>query len=168
MKALKRLKIARAAEYDRISSEMLRVVEIYWRTCCTSCLINAGKAVGNLMTGAKPLLYPFTKEKARCRFAQITYSSSASLRNYMKIVIERVANETENKIWDVQAGFRKGMRCTDQDFFLRNITKKLCAKGLKVFCTFVDLEEAYDGAERNDLWNTLSVYGMTSGLIRAL
>ncbi|GBP91683.1 hypothetical protein EVAR_100263_1 [Eumeta japonica] len=32
---------------------------------------------------------------------------------YTNIIIDGVLNETENKIWDVQARFQKGMGCTD-------------------------------------------------------
>ncbi|GBP93213.1 hypothetical protein EVAR_46934_1 [Eumeta japonica] len=46
MKALKRMKVGKAAEYDRVSSEILRSGEVKWQVCCTSSLTNAGKAIG--------------------------------------------------------------------------------------------------------------------------
>ncbi|GBP13560.1 hypothetical protein EVAR_6906_1 [Eumeta japonica] len=74
---------------------------------------------------------------------------------YPKIVIERVENETENKIWDVLARFRKRMGWVGWDGALKNNT-------------FVDLEKGYYRVKRNDLWRNLSMHGVSSGLIRAL
>ncbi|GBP01016.1 hypothetical protein EVAR_2296_1 [Eumeta japonica] len=48
---------------------------------------------------------------------------------YAKIIIKRIENETENKIWDLQAGFRK------------------------------DLEKAHIRVKKNNLWKTLSMHG---------
>ena len=76
--------------------------------------------------------------------------------------------ETDEKIWDVQAGFRKGMGCADQVFSLRCITEKFMAKGQKVYCLFIDLEKAYDRVMRNELWSALAMHGVNSSLIRAL
>jgi hypothetical protein len=70
---------------------------------------------------------------------------------YAKILIERVVKETNDKIWDVLAGFCKGMGCTDQVFSLRCITEKVLAKNQRVYCAFVDLEKAYDRMVRSEL-----------------
>ena len=51
---------------------------------------------------------------------------------------------TDEKTWDVQAGFREGMGCMDQYFSLRCIAEKHLAKHKKVYCVFIDLEKAYD------------------------
>ncbi|CAG4947225.1 unnamed protein product [Parnassius apollo] len=50
--------------------------------------------------------------------------------------------ETDGKIFDVQAGFRKEMGCTDQVFSMRMIAEKFLAKNQKVFCAFMDLQKA--------------------------
>ncbi|GBP42453.1 hypothetical protein EVAR_47748_1 [Eumeta japonica] len=53
------------------------------------------------------------------------------------------------------------MGCMDQFFF----SAKCCRK---VFSIFVDLEKAFDTVKRNDLWRTISMHGVSSGLIQAL
>ncbi|KAI8428678.1 hypothetical protein MSG28_007400 [Choristoneura fumiferana] len=78
---------------------------------------------------------------------------------YAKVIIERVMTETDERIWDVQAGFRKGMGCTDQVFSLRCIAEKYLATNQKVCCAFVDLEKTYDKVMRNELWSALSAHG---------
>ena len=35
---------------------------------------------------------------------------------YAKVLINRVIGVTDEKIWDVQAAFREGMGCMDQNF----------------------------------------------------
>lgn len=84
------------------------------------------------------------------------------------MLIERVVKETDEKVWDAQAGFRKGMGCTDQVFSLRFIAEKYLAKGQKVYCAFVDLEKAYDRVMRSELWSVLCTYGVDSSLVQAL
>ncbi|CAK1581959.1 unnamed protein product [Parnassius mnemosyne] len=76
--------------------------------------------------------------------------------------------ETDGKIWDVQAGFRKAMGCMDQVFSMRMIAETFLAKNQKVFCALMDLEKAYDRVNRNVLWQTLNSFGLSAGLIQAL
>ncbi|KAG7300726.1 hypothetical protein JYU34_015052 [Plutella xylostella] len=171
MEALKRMKVGKSAGYDRVSLEMLRAgggvaaSELYqlfnecWRCgavprdWCRAVIVPLYKGKGSLQT---------------CNSYRGISLLSIVGKLYAKILIERVVKETEEKIWDVQGGFRKGMGCTDQVFSLRSVTEKVLAKQQKVFCAFVDLEKAYDRVRRNDLWETLSVYGVDSHLTRAL
>lgn len=77
---------------------------------------------------------------------------------YAKALIERVMNETDKKIWDVQAGFRKGMGCMDQVFSLRCVSEKMLAKHQKVYCAFLDLEKGYDRVSREAMEATGDVW----------
>ena len=47
-------------------------------------------------------------------------------------------------IAEVQGGFRRGRRCTDQIFIVRQICEKYLGKGKDVYFAFLDLEKAYD------------------------
>lgn len=44
----------------------------------------------------------------------------------------------------------------------------MLSKHQKVFCAFIDLEKAYDRVVRDELWSTLSMYGVDGHLIRVL
>jgi hypothetical protein len=57
------------------------------------------------------------------------------------------------------------MGCIDQVFSLRCITEKCLAKNQKVYCAFIDLKKAYDTVVRDDLWLTLSMYGVNIQMI---
>ena len=48
------------------------------------------------------------------------------------------------------------------------VVEKYLDKHRKLFCAFVDLEKAYDRVNCEKLWNVLSMYGLSSQLIRAI
>ncbi|GBP52285.1 hypothetical protein EVAR_9197_1 [Eumeta japonica] len=105
MKALKRLKVGKAAGYDRISLEILPrgggiSISLYqlFKKCWKSHRILNGwcKAVIASLYKGKDLRQVYTNYR---------------LISFLSVVGKLYA--TENKIWNVQTGFRKGMRCTD-------------------------------------------------------
>ena len=51
---------------------------------------------------------------------------------YGRILINRIKDKTENVIVEVQSGFRRGRRCTDQIFIVRQICEKYLEKGKDV------------------------------------
>ncbi|CAK1594622.1 unnamed protein product, partial [Parnassius mnemosyne] len=171
MKAMKSMKAGKAAGYDRVSLEMLRAGEgvvtgllhtlfnLYWELkrvpedWCKAVIVSIYKGKGS---------------QQDCKNYRGISLLSIVGKLYAKVLIERVMEETDGKIWDVQAGFRKGMGCTDQVFSMRMIAEKFLAKNQKVFCAFMDLEKAYDRVDRNVLWQTLNSFGLSAGLIQAL
>lgn len=165
------MKAGKAAGYDRVSIEMLRggdgveasLLYRLFNMCWTSGRVP--------VDWCKAVIVPLYKGKGSqqdCKSYRGISLLSIVGKLYAKVLITRVMDETEEKIWDVQAGFRRGMGCVDQIFSLRNISEKCLGKHQKVFCAFVDLEKAYDRVVRDDLWSTLSVYGVSSHLVRAL
>ncbi|CAK1597415.1 unnamed protein product [Parnassius mnemosyne] len=171
MKAMKSMKAGKAAGYDRVSLEMLRagegVVADLLYTLFNLCW-ELKRVPGDW---CKAVIVPIYKGKGSqqdCRNYRGISLLSIVGKLYAKVLIERVMKETDGKIWDVQAGFRKGMGCTDQVFSTRMIAEKFLAKNQKVFCAFMDLEKAYDRVDRDVLWQTLNSFGLTAGLIQAL
>ncbi|CAG9108979.1 unnamed protein product [Plutella xylostella] len=137
MDALKRIKVGKSAGYDRVSLEMLRggggvaASELYQ-------LFNECWRCGTVPRDwCRTVIVPLYKGKVSLQTCN-SYRGISLLsivgKLYAKILIERVVKETEEKIWDVQGGFRKGMGCTDQVFSLRSVTEKVLAKQQKVFC----------------------------------
>ena len=74
---------------------------------------------------------------------------------YGRVLINRIRDNTDNVIAAVQGGFRRGGRCTDQIFTVRQICDKHLGKGKDVYFAFLDLEKAYDRADRDAMWNVL-------------
>lgn len=110
--AIKSLKVGKAAGCDRITTEMLTegggviaslvylIFNKYWR---------CGRVPG---VWAKAVILPLYKGKGsqqECKNYRGISLLSVVGKSYAKVLIERVMDVTERKIWDVQAGFRKGM-----------------------------------------------------------
>ncbi|CAK1594698.1 unnamed protein product [Parnassius mnemosyne] len=166
MKAMKNMKAGKAAGYDRVSLEMLRagegVVADLLYTLFNLCW-ELKRVPGDW---CKAVIVPIYKGKGSqqdCKNYRGISVLSIVGKLYAKVLIERVMKETDGKIWDVQAGFRKGMGCTDQVFSMCMIAEKFLAKNQKVFCAFMDLEKAYDRVDRDVLWQTLNSFGLSAG-----
>ena len=71
----------------------------------------------------------------------------------------RVLNET-------QFGFRVGKGTRDCLFVLHGLIEMLIAKGMKLYCCFIDYEKAYDYLDRAAIWTKLLKTGISSKSIR--
>ncbi len=78
---------------------------------------------------------------------------------YGRILNERMIKITDKRVGAEQGGFRKGRGCVDQIFAVKINVEKYLEKDIKLFAAFMDLEKAYDRADRKALWDTLSVWG---------
>ena len=87
---------------------------------------------------------------------------------YGRVLINRIRDETENVIVEVQSGFRRGRGCTDQIFIIRQICEKYLGKGKDVYFAFLDLEKVYDRVDRDAMWNVLRLYGIGGRLLRGV
>ncbi|CAG5021593.1 unnamed protein product [Parnassius apollo] len=156
---MKRMKAGKVAGYDRVSPEMLRagekVVAGLLYTLFNLCW-ELKRVPDDWCKAVLVSIYKGKGSQQDCKNYRGISLLSIVGKLYAKVLIERVMKETDGKIWDVQAGFRKGMGCTDQVFSMRMIAEKFLAKNQKVFCAFMDLEKAYDRVDRNVLWQTLN------------
>ena len=71
----------------------------------------------------------------------------------------RILNET-------QFGFRVGKGTRDCLFVLHGLIEMLFAKGMKLYCCFIDYEKAYDYLDRAAIWTKLLKTGISSKSIR--
>ncbi|GBP18830.1 hypothetical protein EVAR_93258_1 [Eumeta japonica] len=71
MKALKCMKVGKAAGYDSFVKDAKGWWGVQWQACSISSLTNAGKAIMYLMTGVKQSLYPSIKGKAHGRGSSV-------------------------------------------------------------------------------------------------
>ena len=83
------------------------------------------------------------------------------------ILINRIRDETENVIAEVQSGFRS-RGCTNQIFIGRQICEKYLGKGKDVYFAFLDEEKRYDRVDRDTMWNVLRLYGMDGRLLQGV
>ena len=76
--------------------------------------------------------------------------------------------ETNNKILECQAGFRKDYRTTDHIFTLYAIVQKYLLTKKKLYVAFVDFQKAFDTVNRRVLWNVLIKVGVKGRMYEAL
>ena len=67
---------------------------------------------------------------------------------------------TEGLIDDVQGGLRAGRGCVYQIFTLKQIGEKAREKKV-VYVGFMDLEKAYDGVNRETLWQVQRTFDVS-------
>lgn len=80
----------------------------------------------------------------------VVYKIMASITN------QRLQEQTEKKIGDYQAGFRKGRSVIDQIFVLSQIQEKCERKNIQIHCIFLDFRQAYDRIKRADVFKAMS------------
>ena len=82
-----------------------------------------------------------------------------------KIIIKRISEAVDQRLRKEQAGFRKGRRCTDQIFTLRNIIEQCTEWNRQLYINFVDFEKAFDSIHRESLWRILRAYGIPQQIV---
>ncbi|KAI2665221.1 hypothetical protein H4Q32_021443 [Labeo rohita] len=75
---------------------------------------------------------------------------------FCRILLKRVDSAIDHKLREEQAGFRRGRRCTDQVFALRNITLYI----------FINFTKAFDSVHRENLWKILRAHGIPPKIIQ--
>ena len=66
----------------------------------------------------------------------------------------------ERLLPDSQCGFRRGQRCVDMIFVVRQLLEKTGECGDFLFMMFIDLRMAYDFVPRGALWDVLLKCGV--------
>ncbi len=88
---------------------------------------------------------------------------------YGRILNESMMKITDKSVGEEQGGFQNGKRCIDQIFAVKILVEKYyLEKDRKLFAAFMDLEKAYDRADRKGLWDTLRVYGVGGKLFEGI
>ena len=83
---------------------------------------------------------------------------------YERILVDRIRRLNGSFTDDEQGGFMAGRRCVDQIFTLKQIGKKSREKKRSVF-GFYRLEKAYDGVNKEALWQLLRMYDVGGKLL---
>ena len=95
-----------------------------------------------------------------CTIALISHSSKVML----KILQARLQQYVNQELPDVQAGFRKGRRTTDQTANIHWITEKAREFQRYIHFCFTDYAKAFDCVDHNKLWKILKEMGIPDHL----
>ncbi|KAF1010546.1 MAG: hypothetical protein GAK29_05048 [Acinetobacter bereziniae] len=171
MKAIRSLRNGKAAGNDGVTGEMLKyggdllrelMSELY-NVCAQSARVPDDWKCAVLVP-----LYKGKGKRSECKNYRAISLLSVAGKVFGRILIDRVREVTECRIWDVQGGFMPGRGCVDQIFTLQQVLEKCMHVRKKVYCAFVDLEKAYDNVNRSKLWQTLAEYGVDEPTLNVL
>ncbi len=89
---------------------------------------------------------------------------------YSGIINIRVVNYCEEKCIyeDEQNGFRKHRSCEDHIFVLTSIIKNRMSEGRDTFCTFIDMQKAFDWVDRDLLFYKLQKHNINGNIYRCI
>ena len=82
----------------------------------------------------------------------------------LKILQDRLQQYLNHEIPDVQAGFRKGRRTTDQIANIRWIIEKAWEFQKNIYFCFIDYAKAFDWVDHIKLWKILKEMGIPDHL----
>ena len=88
------------------------------------------------------------------------------LKIYERVVERRIRERVT--IRDNQFGFMSGRGTVDAIFILRQVQEKVLEGNNKRYCTFVDLEKAFDGVPREVVHWSLRKKGVTEKIVRVI
>ena len=134
--------------------------------CCTQYVSKFGKLSSGHTTGKGPFFIPIPKKgngkqfSNYCTTALISHSSKVML----KILQARLQQYVNQELPDVQAGFRKGRRTTDQTANIHWITEKAREFQRYIHFCFIDYAKAFDCVDHNKLWKFLKQMGIPDHL----
>jgi hypothetical protein len=87
---------------------------------------------------------------------------------FMRVLLNRIKPNIEQKLREEQAGFRGGRSTVDQIFAMRQVMEKRWEYALPVYCAFIDLEKAYDSVLREGMWKIAEHYGISEKIMELL
>ena len=93
---------------------------------------------------------------------------SVPSKTFMRVLLNKIKPQLEEKLREEQAGFRGGRSTVDQIFALRQIVEKRWEYALPVYCSFMDLEKAYDSVWRDGMWRIAKYYGIPTKIVDLL
>ena len=167
-----KLKNNKSTGLDNIPNEVLKNPQVKLSMCqyFNKCF-DYGKVPGVWL---KSIIVPVPKGGNKDPFVPLNYRGISLLCTMTKvftgILNNRITKFTDmNKIIvDEQNGFRKGRSCSDHIFTLTSTIKYYLNRNKSLYCTFVDLEKAFDWIERDLLYLKLLLTGIEGKIYNAI
>ena len=82
-----------------------------------------------------------------------------------RVLLERMKEATDPKLWDQQAGFWRNRSCADQIASLRIIVEQSLKRNSPLYISFTDCEKTFDSIDRETMWKLLRHYGIPKKII---
>ena len=171
--AIQKLKTGKSCGLDDISAEMLKAGStdvIIYLTKLFNLLFDQGIYPKDW---AKAIIVPIHKKGDTNQVNNYRGVSLLSVisKCFSSILNTRLYNwlETNGKISENQAGFRKNYSTIDQIFSLHSIVQKcMCKKGTKLYVAFVDFKKAFDSVRHDKMLECLKNNGVKGKFFASL
>ena len=86
----------------------------------------------------------------------------------LRVLLNKIKPNIEERLREQQAGFRGGRSTVDQIFALRQVVEQRWEYALPIYCSFIDLEKAYDSVWRGGMWQIAKYYGIPAQIVELL
>ena len=86
----------------------------------------------------------------------------------LKVILNRLKPQAEEKIAEEQAGFRAGRSTTEQIFNLRFLCGKYLQHQQNLYHVFIDFKKAFDRVWHAAFWAIMRRYNISANLVRTI
>ena len=170
--SVKKLKPGKARGLDKLPNEFLIHAGLkFWKLL--AILYNKVKQSGTFPSGWNrgrvALVHKKGLRELLGNYRPLTVIISLS-GLYSRILNERLTQvvEAHGLLGEIQNGFRKGRKGSDNSFVLDTILWKEKSMKRKVHLGFIDLTKAYDMVDRSILWDKMSSFGFGGQFLSTL
>ncbi|CAF4160208.1 unnamed protein product [Rotaria sordida] len=167
--AINKMKSGKAPGIDSISVDLLKVggepIAIWLHEIIVE-IWETEEMVEDWTTAILIRIYKNKGDKKMCdNYRGISLLVAAS-KVFSRIILNRVQHLIDNQLLEQQAGFRKNRSTIDQIFILKMIMERSQEYNKPLHMCFIDIQKAYDSANRDLLWQICRYYGTGDKLIR--
>ena len=157
--AVRTLKLGKAPGVDNITAELLKaggepVITVLTKVC------NEVMKTGIWPTEwTKSLVIALPKKGASklCENHRTISLISHASKVMLRILLDRLKPQVNEKLSEEQAGFRAGRSTTEQIFNINILTQKYCQHKQDLYQVFIDYKKAFDRVWHGALWATMHI-----------
>ena len=85
-----------------------------------------------------------------------------------RVILNRVYDEISSHLQPFQAGFRRGISCTEQTHIIRRTLEQYHQKNISTVIKFIDFKKAFDSINRDTMWIILRYYGIPDKIVNII
>ena len=168
--ALKSIKTGKAPGHDEITPDMLKHLSKEGVNALHYIYTKAWEGKQIPRDWEIGVITPIFKkgDKRDCKNYRGLTLLSTELKTYERIVVNKLNKIISKQLTDTQSGFRNGYCAQDHIFTIQQVIRKRREQQKEVYMAFIDIEKAFDCAQREVIWNSLRNRGINRHLRDAI
>ena len=169
-KALRKMKMGKAAGEDGILVEMVRALGEWGEehiTQMAGCMYDTGERAKQM---ERSLLVTIPKKAGtlECSKHRTIAISSQISKVILRVVMERLRGKIRQEVGEEQFGFLEGKGTTNAIFVLRMLAERAVEMQKDMYVCFIDYEKAFDRVKHGELINMLERIGADGKDVRMI